>query len=96
MKDREVWRPKVRRIVALVKKETRQMIRDPSTIAVGIVLPVILILLFGFGLSLDVSNVPLAVVMQDSSASAENLRRRSRSRPTSARRWSTPPRPPTG
>ena len=73
MKDREVWRPKVRRIVALVKKETRQMIRDPSTIAVGIVLPVILILLFGFGLSLDVSNVPLAVVMQDSSASAENL-----------------------
>jgi ABC-2 type transport system permease protein len=66
-------RPKLRRILALVKKETRQMIRDPATIAVGVVLPVILILLFGFGLSLDVSNVPLAVVLEDSSAPAGNL-----------------------
>ena len=67
------WRPKARRILALVKKETRQMVRDPATIAVGIVLPVILILLFGFGLSLDVRNVPLAVVLEDSSAPAQNL-----------------------
>jgi ABC-2 type transport system permease protein len=66
-------RAKLRRILALVRKETRQMIRDPATIAVGVVLPVILILLFGFGLSLDVRNVPLAVVLEDSSASAENL-----------------------
>jgi ABC-2 type transport system permease protein len=67
------WRPKRRRVLALVKKETRQMIRDPATIAVGVVLPVILILLFGFGLSLDVRNVPLAVVLEDSSAPAESL-----------------------
>ena len=46
------------------------MIRDPATIAVGIVLPVMLILLFGFGLSLDVKNVPLAVVVEESSAPA--------------------------
>jgi ABC-2 type transport system permease protein len=71
--DQDNWRPKLRRILALVKKETRQMIRDPATIAVGVVLPVILILLFGFGLSLDVRNVPLAVVLEDSSAPAENL-----------------------
>src|SRR6185312_13880126 len=68
-----ILRPKPRRILALVKKETRQMMRDPATIAVGVVLPVILILLFGFGLSLDVSNVPLAVVLEDSSAPAGNL-----------------------
>ena len=73
MKGPQAWRPKLRRILALVKKETRQMIRDPATIAVGIVLPVILILLFGFGLSLDVRDVPLAVVLEDSSAPAENL-----------------------
>ena len=36
-------------------------------------LPVILILLFGFGLSLDVKNVPVAVVLEDSSPAAENL-----------------------
>ena len=73
MKGQDPWRPKLRRILALVTKEARQMIRDPSTIAVGVVLPVILILLFGFGLSLDVRNVPLAVVLEDSSAPAENL-----------------------
>jgi ABC-2 type transport system permease protein len=73
MTGQDPWRPKLRRILALVKKETRQMIRDPSTIAVGVVLPVILILLFGFGLSLDVRNVPLAVVLEDRSAPAENL-----------------------
>jgi len=39
-----------RRIIALVVKETRQVVRDPSSIAIGVVLPLILILLFGYGL----------------------------------------------
>ncbi|HEX4269508.1 MAG TPA: ABC transporter permease [Steroidobacteraceae bacterium] len=73
MRDLGAARPKLRRVLALVKKETRQMIRDPATIAVGIVLPVILILLFGFGLSLDVKNVPVAVVLEESSAPAADL-----------------------
>lgn len=49
------------------------MIRDPSSVAIGIVLPVVLILLFGYGLSLDVNNVPLAVVLEDSSPEATDL-----------------------
>jgi ABC-2 type transport system permease protein len=55
---------KARRVGALVKKEVRQMVRDPSSIAMGVVLPVILILLFGYGLSLDVKNVKVAVVLE--------------------------------
>jgi pyoluteorin transport system permease protein len=66
-------RSKLRRVRSLIKKETRQMIRDPATIAVGVVLPVILILLFGFGLSLDVKNVPIAIVLEDSSPTALDL-----------------------
>ena len=73
MMEVDATRSKLRRVFALVKKETRQMIRDPATIAVGVVLPVILILLFGFGLSLDVKNVPVAVVLEESSAPAEDL-----------------------
>ncbi len=65
--------PKLRRTRALVQKEARQMLRDPSSIAIGIVLPVILILLFGYGLSLDVKNVPLAVVMEEPSPDAVDL-----------------------
>ncbi len=73
MTDFDTARSKLRRVIALVKKETRQMIRDPATIAVGVVLPVMLILLFGFGLSLDVKNVPLAVVVEENSAPAQDL-----------------------
>jgi ABC-2 type transport system permease protein len=67
------WRRKASRIRALVKKETRQIIRDPSSIAIGIVLPLILIVLFGYGLSLDVKNVPIAIVLEDSSPAASEL-----------------------
>jgi ABC-2 type transport system permease protein len=64
---------KMRRVRALVQKETRQVIRDPSSIAIGIVLPVILMLLFGYGLSLDVTNAPVAVVLEDPSPAATEL-----------------------
>lgn len=61
---------KLRRVWALARKEGRQVIRDPSSIAIGIVLPVILILLFGYGLSLDVMDVPIAIVLEDPSPDA--------------------------
>ncbi len=64
---------RIRRTWALVKKETRQIIRDPSSIAVGVGLPVVLILLFGYGLSLDPINVPVAVVLEDASPDAAEL-----------------------
>jgi ABC-type multidrug transport system ATPase subunit/ABC-type Na+ efflux pump permease subunit len=64
---------KTKRVLSLVRKEARQIVRDPSSIAMGIVLPVILILLFGYGLSLDVQNVPIAVVFEDPSPEATEL-----------------------
>jgi ABC-2 type transport system permease protein len=67
------WQLKLLRIRALIIKESRQIVRDPSSIAMGVVLPLILILLFGYGLSLDVRNVPLAVVIDQPSAQAEDF-----------------------
>jgi len=58
------WAMKLSRIRALVGKETRQVVRDPSSIAIGVVLPLLLIVLFGYGLSLDVKNVPIAIVIE--------------------------------
>ena len=49
-----------RRVVALLRKETRQLLRDRSNLAVGLLLPVLLILLFGYGLSFDVTDAPIA------------------------------------
>ena len=70
---KDTWPAKLRRTRALVRKETYQVLRDPSSIAIGVVLPLILILLFGYGLSLDVKNVPLAVVIDEASDEAVGL-----------------------
>src|SRR5262245_17804756 len=64
---------RIARVWSLVKKEGRQVVRDPSSIAIGIVLPVALILLFGYGLSLYVTNTPVAVVLEDPSPAATEL-----------------------
>lgn len=61
------------RIVALTRKETRQMLRDRSNLVVGLLLPVVLILLFGYGLSFDVKDARVTVVLEDSSPTARNL-----------------------
>lgn len=62
-----------RRFIALLRKETRQMLRDRSNLAVGLLLPLVLILLFGYGLSFDVKDAPVAVVLEDSSPQARDI-----------------------
>lgn len=57
----------LRRIVALTRKETWQILRDPSAIAIGIVLPVVMLVLFGYGLSFDIQHLPVAVVIEHAS-----------------------------
>lgn len=58
------------RLTALTRKEIRQMLRDRSNLMVGLLLPVALILLFGYGLSFDVRDAPVALVLDDNSAAA--------------------------
>jgi ABC-2 type transport system permease protein len=67
------WGAKLRRIRALTLKETRQIVRDPSSIAIGVVFPLMMILLFGYGLSLDVNRVSVAVVDEDASSDSTAL-----------------------
>ena len=62
-----------RRFMALLRKEVRQMLRDRSNMAVGLLLPAALILLFGYGLSFDVTNAPVAVVLEDPSPMARDV-----------------------
>ena len=63
----------LQRIRALIRKESRQLLRDPSNVMVGILLPLILILIFGYGLTFDVKNMPVAVVLEDSSPVAADV-----------------------
>jgi ABC-2 type transport system permease protein len=52
---------------ALIRKETLQIVRDPSSLVVAVVLPVLLLFLFGFGVSFDVTNMRVGVVIENSS-----------------------------
>ncbi len=54
----------VMRLTGLVRKEFLQIVRDPSSIAIAFLMPVFLLLLFGYGVSLDADRVAIAVVME--------------------------------
>jgi ABC-2 type transport system permease protein len=56
------------RLRGMVRKETVQILRDPSSIAIAFVMPVVLLFLFGYGVSLDASHIPLAVVVESPDA----------------------------
>ena len=57
----------LKRVGAITKKEFVQIIRDYRSLGLALINPIILLCLFGFTLSLDVNNVPLAVWNQDKS-----------------------------
>ncbi len=73
MNDNETLQEKLTRISAMVKKETIQIFRDPSSLAIAIVLPVFLLLIFGYGVSLDARHVPIAVVADSRTSASEGF-----------------------
>jgi ABC-2 type transport system permease protein len=52
------------RLRGLMRKEFLQIWRDPSSIAIAFLMPVVLLLLFGYGISLDAEHVPIALVVE--------------------------------
>jgi ABC-2 type transport system permease protein len=51
----------LRRVLAIARKEFLHIIRDPLSLGIAIALPMILIILYGYALTLDVDRVPVAV-----------------------------------
>ncbi|HEX8986866.1 MAG TPA: ABC transporter permease [Rhodocyclaceae bacterium] len=52
------------RLSGLLRKEFLQIVRDPSSIAIAFLMPIFLLILFGYGVSLDADHVPVAVVAE--------------------------------
>jgi ABC-2 type transport system permease protein len=63
----------LQRLAALLRKEMKQIVRDPATILIAAVLPLILIFLFGYAISLDTSRVRVGVALEDPGAAALGL-----------------------
>jgi len=70
---RHRWRTWWQQLAAVMLKEAKQVTRDPSSWIIAVVLPLTLLFLFGFGLSLDTSAVKIALVREDGSADARNF-----------------------
>ena len=61
------------RLTGMIRKESLQILRDPSSIAIAFVMPVVLLLLFGYGVSLDARHIPLAMVVEQPDANSASL-----------------------
>lgn len=66
-------RPALRRLVALVRKESLQVLRDPSSLVIAFVLPVVLLFLFAYAVSLDIRKVRIGLVLESDGAEAHAL-----------------------
>jgi len=62
-----------RRLVAIARKEWIQIIREPRTLAIVFALPVVLLLLYGYGMNLDLKKVRMGLVDRDNSPSSRDL-----------------------
>jgi len=62
-----------RRLAAMIRKEGLQILRDPSSLAIAFVLPLVLLLLFGYGVSLDARHIPVGLVIEQNDAATQGL-----------------------
>jgi ABC-2 type transport system permease protein len=62
-----------RRFIAMMVKESRQIVRDPSTALIVIVLPMVLLFLFGYAVNLDTARTRIGLSIQDSSHASASL-----------------------
>lgn len=68
-KEKSGWR----RLRALIWKEAIQIVHDPSSILIAFVLPVMLLFLFGYAVSLDSTKLKIGLAIEDRSPETESL-----------------------
>lgn len=61
------------RLISLIRKEFTQIIRDPRTLALTFIMPVMMLFLLGYAATNDVRNIGLVVMDQDQSPSSRRL-----------------------
>ncbi len=61
------------RVWAVSRKEFTHIVRDPRSLAMAIAIPMLLLLLFGYALTLDVDNVPIVIWDQSETPASRDL-----------------------
>jgi ABC-2 type transport system permease protein len=67
------------RLGAVAMKELTQIRRDVRSLIIVVIMPIILVLLFGYGVSLDLKHLPVYVYDRDGSQQSQDLLKRFRS-----------------
>lgn len=62
-----------RRLKAVARKEFLHILRDPRSLAAALVIPLFMLILFGYGLTLDVDRVPTLIRDDDASPQSREL-----------------------
>jgi ABC-2 type transport system permease protein len=62
-----------RRLIALCRKETLQILRDPSSNIIAFVLPVVMLFIFGYGINLDSSGLRIGLALEDRNPEARGF-----------------------
>ena len=62
-----------RRLLAMAFKETLQVWRDPRSLAIALLMPLMQMVLLGYGVSLDIKRVPLCIYDLEKSQSSREL-----------------------
>ena len=63
----------LRRLLAIIGKEFIQIRRDPPSLVMVFVMPVLMLLLFGYAVNMDVDHIPMALWDQDRSQAGRRL-----------------------
>jgi ABC-2 type transport system permease protein len=61
------------RLLAVARKEVIQILRDPRSLTIVVLMPVILMFLFGYGINLDLKHTPMYVLDRDGSPASREL-----------------------
>ncbi len=64
------------RLIVMARKETLQILRDSRSLGIVIVMPVVLVMLFGYGVNLDLKGLPVYVYDQDGTQQSQDLLKR--------------------
>lgn len=64
---------KLQRVRAMARKEWRHLMRDPRSLALILLMPAMLLFLYGYAIRLDVSEAPIGVLQQSDDMAADDI-----------------------
>lgn len=63
------------RIAAMARKEVYHILRDPRSLAISILMPLLMLVLFGYAIDTELRNVPIAAIDRDHTPASRELLR---------------------